>query len=293
MDRYVKIEKGGNCGEGTYGVVYKARDRRTNLFVAMKKIRLETEDEGIPSTTLREISTLRQLRHPNIVELNDVIHSEGRLYLVFEFVDKDLKKYMEAVNGPLNPELVRSYTAQLLRGLEFCHLRAVMHRDLKPQNILVSRDGKLKLADFGLARAFVPPIRPFTHEVVTLWYRPPEILLGSKTYALPMDMWAVGAIIAEMVTKRPLFPGDSEIDEIFKIFRIMGTPNDETWPGCTQLPDWNESFPIWPQLQISKFVPGFCAEGIDLIERLLTLDPKTRLSAHQALQHPYLEGMSH
>ena len=108
MDRYIKLEKNGsNCGEGTYGVVYKARDRQTDLFVAMKKIRLETEDEGIPSTTLREISTLRQLRHPNIVELNDVIHSEGKLYLVFEFVDKDLKKYMEAVKGPLDPELVR------------------------------------------------------------------------------------------------------------------------------------------------------------------------------------------
>lgn len=148
------------------------------------------------------------------------------------------------------------------------------------------------MADFGLARAFVPPIRPFTHEVVTLWYRPPEILLGSKTYALPMDMWAVGAIIAEMVTKRPLFPGDSEIDEIFRIFRIQGTPSEETWPGCSGLPDWNESFPVWPQLQISRFVPDFCTQGIDLIERLLTLDPKTRLSARQALQHPYLEGMA-
>mmetsp|Transcript_1925 Transcript_1925/g.3051 ORF Transcript_1925/g.3051 Transcript_1925/m.3051 type:complete len:294 (+) Transcript_1925:61-942(+) len=293
MDRYVKLEKNGsNCGEGTYGVVYKARDRQTDQFVAMKKIRLETEDDGIPSTTLREISTLRQLRHPNIVELNDVIHSDGRLYLVFEFVDKDLKKYMEAVSGPLDPELIKSYTMQLLRGLEFCHTRAVMHRDLKPQNILVSRDGRLKLADFGLARAFVPPIRPFTHEVVTLWYRPPEILLGSKTYALPMDMWAVGCIMAEMVTKRPLFPGDSEIDELYKIFRMLGTPNEQSWPGVTSLQDWNESFPVWPALNINKFVPGFSYEGIDMIERLLAMDPRHRLSAHDALKHPYLDGMN-
>ena len=150
-----------------------------------------------------------------------MVQSEGRLYLVFEFVDRDLKKYFEACEGPLSSQLIKSYMIQLLRGLEYCHVRGVMHRDLKPQNILVSKDGRLKLADFGLARAFVPPIRPFTHEVVTLWYRAPEILLGCKTYALPVDTWAVGTILAEMVTKRPLFPGDSEVDELFKIFRYV------------------------------------------------------------------------
>ena len=147
MDRYQKIEKNAAVGEGTYGVVYKAKDKQTDSFVALKRIRLEVEDEGIPSTTLREISVLRQLRHPNIVELTDVVQSEGRLYLVFEFVDKDLKKYMEACDGPLNPQLIKSYTHQMLKGLEFCHVRGVMHRDLKPQNILVSRDGRLKLGE--------------------------------------------------------------------------------------------------------------------------------------------------
>lgn len=292
MERYVKLEKNGNnIGEGTYGVVYKAKDRQTNLLVAMKKVKLENEDEGIPSTTLREISTLRQLKHPNIVELSDVIHSDGRLYLVFEFVDMDLKKYMESVTGPLDPQLVRSYTQQMLLGLEFCHVRAVLHRDLKPQNILVSRDGKLKLADFGLARAFVPPIRPFTHEVVTLWYRPPEILLGTRTYALPMDMWAVGCIMAEMITKRPLFPGDSEVDELFKIFRFLGTPTEETWPGVTSLQDWNEAFPLWPTLSLRKTIPNVCDDGLDMIQRFLVLDPRHRLSAQDALKHPYLEGL--
>mmetsp|Transcript_887 Transcript_887/g.529 ORF Transcript_887/g.529 Transcript_887/m.529 type:complete len:298 (-) Transcript_887:155-1048(-) len=287
MDRYQKMEKSGPLGEGTYGVVYKARDKNTNEIVALKRIRLEIEDEGIPSTTLREISVLRQLKHPNIVMLNDVVQSEGRLFLVFEFVDKDLKKHFEATEGMLSAQEIKSFLWQLLRGTHYCHVKGVVHRDLKPQNILISRTGELKIADFGLARAFVPPIRPFTHEVVTLWYRAPEILLGSKSYALPIDMWSVGTIFAEMVTKRPLFPGDSEIDEIFKIFRILGTPDESSWVGVTGLPDWNPAFPVWPALSLSRFAPNLCDEGIDLLEQMIALDPRRRITARDAMSHPY------
>lgn len=162
----------------------------------------------------------------------------------------------------------------MLRGLDYCHTRGIMHRDLKPQNILVNREGQLKIADFGLARAFVPPIRAFTHEVVTLWYRPPEILLGQKVYALPVDMWAVGTILAEMVTKKPLFPGECEIDEVFKIFRIMGTPDESVWPGVTELRDWNNDFPRWVPMNLSRIVPGLCDAGYQLMEvpNLRTID---------------------
>mmetsp|Transcript_4717 Transcript_4717/g.6554 ORF Transcript_4717/g.6554 Transcript_4717/m.6554 type:complete len:299 (-) Transcript_4717:153-1049(-) len=293
MERYQKIEKpGSNLGEGTYGVVYKARDLQTNEIVALKRIRLEVEDEGIPSTALREISLLRELSHENIVDLKDCVQSDGKLYLVFEFLDKDLKKYMESCSGLLSPMLVKSYLFQMCRGLAFCHARGVMHRDLKPQNLLVSRDGRLKLADFGLARAFCPPIRPLTHEVVTLWYRPPEILLGQQAYAPPVDVWAIGTMLVEMVTKRPLFPGDSEIDQLFKIFRQLGTPLEDAWEGVTQLPDWNPSFPKWYKTAFSKTVTeNLDAAGLNLLEAFLAYSPKDRITAKDALNHPYFDDL--
>eukprot|EP01018_Ginkgo_biloba_P020448 Gb_39785 [translate_table: standard] len=140
-----------------------------------------------------------------------------------------------------------TFLYQILRGIAYCHSHRVLHRDLKPQNLLIDRQSNaLKLADFGLARAFGIPVRTFTHEVVTLWYRAPEILLGSRHYSTPVDVWSVGCIFAEMVNQRPLFPGDSEIDELFKIFRVLGTPNEETWPGVTSLPDFKSAFPKWP-----------------------------------------------
>jgi cyclin-dependent kinase len=164
MERYQRIDK---IGEGTYGVVYKASDKATGEIVALKKIRLEAEDEGIPSTAIREISLLKELQHPNIVRLYDVVHTERRLTLVFEYLDQDLKKYLDICEGGLEATILKSFLYQLLCGVAFCHTHRVLHRDLKPQNLLINREGKLKLADFGLARAFGIPVRSYTHEVTS------------------------------------------------------------------------------------------------------------------------------
>jgi len=283
LDKYEKLQK---IGEGTYGVVYKAKNRETGLFIALKKIRLENEDEGIPSTAIREISILKEMIHPTIVSLLDVVNYDNKLYLVFEFLDQDLKKYMDTVTV-VAPALVQSYTRQLLQGLTYCHQRRIVHRDLKPQNLLIDKKGSLKIADFGLARAFCVPVRQYTHEVVTLWYRAPEILLGSATYSIPVDMWSAGCIFAELLCKKPLFPGDSEIDQLFKIFRQMGTPTEDIWHGCTSLPDYKPSFPKWKKQELGKVFENSHSAAVDLLEKMLIYEPAQRISAREALNHPY------
>ncbi|CAM9600819.1 unnamed protein product [Chrysoparadoxa australica] len=291
MERYQKIEKSGGLGEGTYGVVYKAKDKTNGEVVALKRIKLEGDDQGIPSTALREISLLQELRHPNIVELKDCMEDAGRLFLVFEYCHRDLRKYMDACQGKLNPMLVKSYTFQLVQGMAFCHSRGVLHRDLKPQNLLINKDGSLKIADLGLARGFCPPIRALTHEVVTLWYRPPEILLGSPTYSPSADTWGIGSILSEMATKAPQFPGHSEIDQIMKIFQQLGTPTEATWPGCSKLPDWNHGFPNFQKLRFVEESKSLDKAGLDLLDQLLLYDPAKRMTAKRALEHPYFQDL--
>ncbi|XP_043461853.1 cyclin-dependent kinase 2-like [Leptopilina heterotoma] len=288
MDNFVQIEK---IGEGTYGVVYKAKDKLTGKLVALKKIRLETESEGVPSTAIREISLLKELAHPNIVQLLDVVQGDRHLYLVFEFLQQDLKKLLESVKHGLEQALVKSYLWQLLHAIFYCHVHLILHRDLKPQNLLIDREGNIKLADFGLARAFGVPVRTYTHEVVTLWYRPPEILLGTKLYSTAVDIWSLGCIFAEMATKRALFPGDSEIDQLFRIFRTLGTPDETVWPGVSQLPDYKSMFPRWDARSLDEVVSNFDDDAKDLLKKLLAYDPNQRITAMMALRHPFFKNV--
>uniref|UniRef100_A0A8C2HGK2 Cyclin-dependent kinase 17 n=1 Tax=Cyprinus carpio TaxID=7962 RepID=A0A8C2HGK2_CYPCA len=231
LETYIKLDK---LGEGTYATVFKGRSKLTDNLVALKEIRLEHE-EGAPCTAIREVSLLKDLKHANIVTLHDIVHTDKSLTLVFEYLDKDLKQYMDDCGNIMSMHNVKIFLFQILRGLAYCHRRKVLHRDLKPQNLLINERGELKLADFGLARAKSVPTKTYSNEVVTLWYRPPDVLLGSSEYSTQIDMWGVGCIFYEMAAGRPLFPGSTVEDELHLIFRLLGTPTEDNWPGISSI----------------------------------------------------------
>jgi len=285
---YIQLEK---LGEGTYATVHKGRSRITNELVALKEIHLDSE-EGTPSTAIREISLMKELKHANIVRLFDVIHTEAKLMLVFEYMDLDLKKYMElhgGERGALEPPVVRSFMWQLLKGTAFCHENRVLHRDLKPQNLLINKKGELKLGDFGLARAFGIPVNTFSNEVVTLWYRAPDVLLGSRTYSTSIDVWSAGCIMAEMISGVPLFRGRDNTDQLNQIIRILGTPEEATLRRiASESPEIQlRAFPRMPRVPWQSLYPKAHPLALDLLDKLLQFDPARRLDCVAALRHPY------
>uniref|UniRef100_A0A8D3A477 cyclin-dependent kinase n=1 Tax=Scophthalmus maximus TaxID=52904 RepID=A0A8D3A477_SCOMX len=284
LETYIKLDK---LGEGTYATVFKGRSKLTDNLVALKEIRLEHE-EGAPCTAIREVSLLKDLKHANIVTLHDIIHTDKCLTLVFEYLEKDLKQYMDDCGSIMSVHNVKIFLFQLLRGLAYCHRRKVLHRDLKPQNLLINEKGELKLADFGLARAKSVPTKTYSNEVVTLWYRPPDVLLGSTEYSTPIDMWGVGCIFYEMITGRPLFPGSTVEDELHLIFRILGTPTEETWQGITTSEEFKTyNFPQYNAEPLVNHAPRIDNDGHDLLSLLLQFEAKKRVSAEDALGHSY------
>uniref|UniRef100_A0A673B4C4 cyclin-dependent kinase n=1 Tax=Sphaeramia orbicularis TaxID=375764 RepID=A0A673B4C4_9TELE len=278
------------CG-GTYATVFKGRSKLTDNLVALKEIRLEHE-EGAPCTAIREVSLLKDLKHANIVTLHDIVHTDKSLTLVFEYLDKDLKQYMDDCGNIMSMHNVKIFLFQILRGLAYCHKRKVLHRDLKPQNLLINDRGELKLADFGLARAKSVPTKTYSNEVVTLWYRPPDVLLGSSEYSTQIDMWGVGCIFYEMAAGRPLFPGSTVEDELHLIFRLLGTPTEENWPGISSIDEFKSyNFPKYKPQPLINHAPRLDGEGIELLLSFLKYESKKRISAEEAMKHSYFRQL--
>lgn len=284
-------------GTGAYGTVYKARDLSNDgVIVALKKVRVPLTDDGVPMSTLREIALLKHLdkyEHPNIVRLLDICHGQRLererqlvLYLVFEHVEQDLASYLERVPPPGLPiERIKNLLKQILTGVDFLHTHRIVHRDLKPQNLLVSKDGVVKLADFGLAKTYDFEMR-LTSLVVTLWYRAPEVLL-SQPYASSVDIWSVGCIMAEMYRRHPLFSGSSEGDQLDKIFQIIGTPREADWPTNVSI-NWT-SFQCRTGTPFRYILPEICTAGTNLLTQMLQFSPSERITAGNALNHDYFK----
>ncbi|XP_064778843.1 cyclin-dependent kinase 11B-like isoform X5 [Oncorhynchus masou masou] len=277
--------------EGTYGVVYRAKDKKTDEIVALKRLKMEKEKEGFPITSLREINTILKAQHPNIVTVREIVVGSNmdKIYIVMNYVEHDLKSLMETMKQPFLPGEVKTLMIQLLRGVRHLHDNWILHRDLKTSNLLLSHKGILKVGDFGLAREYGSPLKPYTPVVVTLWYRSPELLLGAKEYSTAVDMWSVGCIFGELLTQKPLFPGKSEIDQINKIFKDLGSPSEKIWPGYNELPAVKKmTFTEYPYNNLRKrFGALLSDQGFDLMNKFLTYCPSKRILSDEALKHEY------
>ncbi|KAG8471231.1 hypothetical protein KFE25_009652 [Diacronema lutheri] len=296
VDCYERLRK---IDEGTYGIVWKARERATGEVVALKQIKVLRGQEGFPITSLREINILLALDHENIINVREVVTGGGadQIFMVMDCMETDLKAFMAKLKDPPAPSEVKSLMQQLLSATAYMHDRWVVHRDLKTSNLLFSMSGALTVCDFGMARHYSDPIKKMSTQVVTLWYRAPEILLGSQLYTQAVDMWSVGCIFAEIISLKPLLPGQGDIDQIERTFKLLGTPNDTIWPGYSQLPNVQKG--RWRTYPYNRLRDTFCKpsfaggpapltdRGLELLNAMLTYDPERRISARDALAHAY------
>ncbi|XAO22536.1 hypothetical protein I312_101308 [Cryptococcus bacillisporus CA1280] len=277
--------------EGTYGVVFRARCNDTGEIYALKKLKLDEEKQGFPITSLREVMALMIAGgHENVVGIREIVVGDtlNQVFIVMPFIEHDLKTLLADMPHPFLQSEVKTIMLQLLSAVAHCHANWILHRDLKTSNLLMNNRGQIKVADFGLARKFGDPLGEMTQLVVTLWYRSPELLLGGKEYTTAVDIWSIGCIFAELMQGEPLFPGRGEIDQINRIFQLLGRPNDESWPGYSSLPLVQKINPIGPMFStLRQKFKHLTYEGHNLLSSLLCYDPERRITAEEALKHPY------
>ncbi|ORY94807.1 kinase-like domain-containing protein [Syncephalastrum racemosum] len=284
--RYQKTLK---VGEGTYAVVYRGTQVSTGRQVAIKKIKMGQFKDGLDLTAIREVKHLQELRHANVIELIDVFSHKTNLNLVLEYLESDLEQVIKDKTILFMPADIKSWMLMTLRGLDHCHRHFVLHRDMKPNNLLLTRDGVLKIADFGLAREWGDPNKPMTSQVVTRWYRAPELLFGAQEYTYAVDIWAVGCIFAELMLRTPYVAGDSDIDQLTKIFHALGTPTEADWPGMTSLPNFVQ-FKMFPKVSLRQYFSAAGTDALDLLEKMLVFDPAKRWTAEDCLKHAYFRN---
>ncbi|KAG0668433.1 kinase subunit of RNA polymerase II carboxy-terminal domain kinase I [Maudiozyma exigua] len=285
-------------GEGTYGKVYKAKNTNTDSVVALKKLRLQNEREGFPITSIREIKLLQTFDHPNVATIREIMIEQNRnIYMIFEYADNDLGGLLLNKNITITDSQKKHIFKQLLQGCEYLHQNGILHRDIKGSNILIDNNGILRITDFGLARRVIDNEstslnNDYTNRVITLWYRPPELLLGTTNYNSEVDMWGCGCLLVELFISNALFQGTNELEQLISVFKIMGTPTIEIWPNLFDMP-WffmmipliNERYEETFDMKYQTMLPSY--ECFKLVKGLLRYDQNTRLSATDALKSPY------